>query len=117
MESCGYFLCNACGSAPTVVHVSLHVLVPALVSRIFFPENWPRAWLIMMLTMLVDLDHLLAEPIYDAQRCSIGFHPLHSYPALAVYLGMCVIPGARVPACGLLIHMAVDGLYCLQLAL
>ena len=30
-----------------------------------------------MLTMMVDLDHLIADPIFDPQRC-IGFHPLHS---------------------------------------
>lgn len=74
------------------------------------------AWLIMMLAMLVDLDHLLANPIYDPSRCSIGFHPLHSYPAMAAYLLMSAFSGTRVVACGLLIHMAVDGLYCLQLA-
>ena len=36
----------------------------------------------MMATMLVDLDHLFADPIYDPDRCSIGFHPLHQYPIM-----------------------------------
>jgi hypothetical protein len=40
----------------------------------------------MALTIIVDLDHLLADPIYDPNRCSIGFHPLHSYPAIVIYL-------------------------------
>ena len=31
----------------------------------------------MLATMVVDLDHLLADPILDPQRCGIGFHPLH----------------------------------------
>lgn len=75
------------------------------------------AWLLMMLTMLVDLDHLLANPVYDPNRCSIGFHPLHSYPAIAGYLVMSAIPKMRVIAYGLLIHMALDGLYCIRLAL
>ena len=52
----------------------------------FFPHPWKMVWLIMMLTMLVDLDHLLANPIYDPNRCSIGFHPLHSYLAIAAIL-------------------------------
>ena len=29
-------------------------------------------------TMLVDLDHLLATPLYNPDRCSLGFHPLHT---------------------------------------
>ncbi len=62
----------------------------------------------MMLTMLVDLDHLLANPIYDPNRCSIGFHPLHSYIAIAGYLVMGIFPKTRVIAYGLLIHMALD---------
>ena len=36
--------------------------------------------------MFVDLDHLLANPIYDPCRCSIGFHPLHNYFAIVIYL-------------------------------
>ena len=42
--------------------------------------------------MAVDLDHLLADPIFDPHRMSIGFHPLHSYPAIAVYVLFCLIP-------------------------
>ena len=98
-------------------HMSLHILIPALVSWFFYCDRWKIVWLIMMLTMLVDLDHLLANPIYDPTRCSIGFHPLHSYLAIAAYLLMCAIPKTRVIAYGLLIHMALDGLYCIRLAL
>ena len=39
----------------------------------------------MISTMIVDLDHLLATPIYQADRCSINFHPLHSYYAIVIY--------------------------------
>ena len=42
--------------------------------------------LIMVSTMVIDLDHLLANPVYGPQRCGIGFHPLHSYLAIVVYL-------------------------------
>ena len=35
--------------------------------------------------MLVDLDHLLATPIFKENRCSINFHPLHSYVAIGFY--------------------------------
>ena len=43
---------------------------------------------IMIATMLVDLDHLLANPIFDPNRCSIGFHFLHSEIAIIGYVFM-----------------------------
>ena len=70
------------------------------------------AWLIMLSTMLVDLDHLLADPIYDPQRCGIGFHPLHSYPAIAAYTLLLVPRPTRLIASGLVIHMALDAIDC-----
>lgn len=67
----------------------------------------------MVLTMIVDLDHFLAEPIYDPNRCGIGFHPLHSYVAIGVYLVMAAISKIRIVGIGLMIHMALDGLDCM----
>ena len=42
--------------------------------------------------MLVDIDHLLATPIYDPARCSIGFHPLHTAVPIAVYVVLFALP-------------------------
>ena len=95
-----------------LIHLILHILVPATVARLAFPSYWRRAWLIMMLTMAVDIDHLVAEPIFDPQRCSIGFHPLHTYPAMLGYALMLAIPRLRLPAYGLIIHMILDGIDC-----
>ncbi len=64
--------------------------------------------------MVVDLDHLLANPVYDPNRCSIGFHPLHSYIAIFVYALMLTVPKLRIAAVGLLIHMVVDLGDCLK---
>ena len=91
----------------------LHILVPAAVARVWYRRVFIRAWLVMLATMLVDLDHLLASPVYDAQRCSIGFHPLHQYPAIGVYFVLAVIPRTRLVGLGLLIHMLLDGTDCL----
>lgn len=96
-----------------LVHYSLHFLVPGLLAYLFFRSQWKRAWLIMVATMLVDLDHLLADPIFDPGRCSIGFHPLHSYPAIAVYFLLLLWPKARIIAVGLLFHMLTDYQDCL----
>lgn len=103
-----------------LIHLALHFVVPALVARIWYLERWREAFLIMVGTMVVDIDHLLADPIYDPNRCGIGFHPLHSYPAIAVYLLLFVIPQVnllRLVALGLIIHMFLDGVDCLWIRL
>lgn len=52
----------------------------------------------MVSTILIDLDHLIATPIFDPNRCSIGFHPLHTVYALLVYLLILLIPSWKVRA-------------------
>jgi hypothetical protein len=69
--------------------------------------------MIFILTMLVDLDHLLATPMYDPCRCSIGFHPLHSYVAIGIYIVLLLPVKTRIIAIGLLMHMLTDGLDCI----
>ena len=66
----------------------------------------------MMLTMLVDLDHLIATPIYDAARCSIGFHPLHQFVPIMIYSFACFVPKTRLIGLGLIIHMILDSIDC-----
>jgi hypothetical protein len=95
------------------LHLLLHVVVPGVVAWVFFRDRWRLAWFVMVATMLVDLDHLLADPIYDPGRCSIGYHPLHTAPAIAVFAVLAVLPWTRLVGVGLLIHMALDGLDCL----
>jgi hypothetical protein len=96
-----------------LVHYSLHFLAPGLLAYLFFRSQWQRAWLIMLATMLVDLDHLLADPIFDPGRCSIGFHPLHSYPAIGACFLLLFLPKTRIVAVGLLFHMLTDYQDCL----
>lgn len=95
-----------------VIHLMLHVLVPLLIAAAFFRRRWRRAVLIMLATMVVDLDHLLADPIYSPGRCSIGYHPLHSLPALPVYAGLVIIRKTRLVGVGLVIHMTLDAGDC-----
>src|SRR5918992_2755531 len=92
----------------SVLHLILHVAVPGVVAWLFFRKQWRRAWLIMLATMLVDLDHLVADPIYDPNRCGIGFHPLHTAPAIAGYVLLSILPTTRLIGVGLVIHMALD---------
>ena len=97
---------------PVMLHIALHFLVPAIIAALFFPKHWKNAYLLMIATMLVDVDHLLATPIYDPMRCSIGFHPLHSLWAIGVYLLLCLPKATRYIGLGLLIHMALDSMDC-----
>lgn len=101
-------------NAQTLVHYGLHFIAPGLLSWILFPDVWLLSWVLMIVTMLVDLDHLLARPIFDPKRCSIGFHPLHSYFAIGLYLLLLLIPNTyvRITAVGLLFHMVTDALDC-----
>ena len=96
-----------------VLHIAFHFLIPGIIAIHFFKYRWKQAWLIMALTMVVDLDHLLASPIYDPNRCSINFHPLHSYPAILLYIIMTAFPKSRLIGLGLLLHMGVDLTDCL----
>ncbi|HEK19645.1 MAG: hypothetical protein C0154_04630 [Mucilaginibacter sp.] len=96
----------------TVIHYSLHFLAPGLLAFIFFRKEWKKAWLIMIITMLVDTDHLLANPIFDPNRCSIGYHPLHTWYAVGVYVILLIFPRTRIIAVGLLFHMLTDWQDC-----
>ncbi|PLB18470.1 MAG: putative transmembrane protein [Flavobacteriaceae bacterium FS1-H7996/R] len=66
----------------------------------------------MILGMFIDLDHLLANPIFDPNRCSINFHPLHSYYAIGVYLLLFIPKKTRLIGLGLVIHIFADLVDC-----
>lgn len=113
-----------------MIHIALHVILPLLVALAVYRSRWKSTVLIMIGTMLVDADHLLADPIYDPERCSIGFHPLHTLPAIAVYAALFTLPliwrrtgtdqglpqtarEIHLVGLGLLIHMMLDWADCL----
>jgi hypothetical protein len=98
------------------LHYFLHFGFPLFIALVFFRKDWKRAYLILIATMLVDLDHLVANPIYQANRCSINFHPLHTYYAMMVYV---ILLFFRKPfniiGIGLLFHMFTDFIVCLMM--
>lgn len=95
-----------------IVHYTLHLLVPGLIAYVFFRKEWKKAWLILLATMLVDVDHLLATPFFDPDRCSINFHPLHTYWAIGAYVVLLFFKKTRIIAVGLLFHMLTDFIDC-----
>ncbi len=95
------------------LHILLHFVVPGLVAGLVFRDKWLTSWLILMSAMVIDVDHLMANPIFDPNRCSIGFHPLHSTAAIIIYPVLLLVPRLRVLSIGLLIHIGLDALDCL----
>lgn len=96
-----------------IIHYGMHFIVPGIIAFIFFKSNWKKVWVIFILTMLIDLDHLLATPIFEANRCSINYHPLHSYYAIGFYFLLLIPSKTRIIAIGLLFHMLTDSIDCL----
>ena len=95
-----------------ILHYGLHFLVPGVLAYLFFKPHWQRTWLVLIGTMLIDLDHLFADPIYDLQRCSIDVHLLHSPYALPVYVSLFAYKKTRVIGLGLLLHLFTDFIDC-----
>ncbi len=95
------------------LHYSFHFIFPLLIAYWYAPYNWKKAYLVLLATMLVDLDHVLASPMFDPNRCSIGFHPLHSEIAIVVYIIFLLPKKTRLVSLGLLVHMFTDWIDCL----
>ncbi|MAC96145.1 MAG: hypothetical protein CMC96_11660 [Flavobacteriales bacterium] len=100
----------------SLVHYFLHLVFPLVLAFIFFKKEWKKAYLILLATMLVDLDHLLADPIFQPDRCGINFHPLHTYYAMGVYFILLFLRKPfNIIGLGLLFHMLTDYIDCLMM--
>jgi len=100
-----------------LIHYGFHFLAPFAITRLLFGhQRWLAAAGLMLLANAIDADHLLATPIFDPDRCSIGFHPLHSGLAAAAYAAALLVPNwkIRALALGALWHLATDGLDCVM---
>ncbi|MEO1044161.1 MAG: DUF6122 family protein [Pseudomonadota bacterium] len=107
-----------------ILHYSGHFIAPFLIAWIIWhnaddPRRWWQAALIMVATIAIDLDHLLADPVFDPDRCSIGFHPLHTIWAALVYAALLLVPRWWVRAIGLgcLWHLVTDAGDCVMMVL
>ena len=95
------------------LHYGLHILLPGIIAFVFFKSKFKLAWVLMILTMIIDLDHLFAIPIFDSTRCSIGFHLLHSYYAIGIYIVSIYFKKTRIIGIGLILHILVDIIDCI----
>ncbi|MEB3415054.1 DUF6122 family protein [Alteriqipengyuania sp. WL0013] len=99
-----------------LLHYGGHFAAPFALASVFFRDRWLAAGAIMAATIAIDIDHLLADPVFDPGRCSIGFHPLHTIWAALAYCALLAVPRwwVRAIAAGCLWHLAVDGGDCLM---
>ena len=79
---------------------------------IFYRKTWLTGYLLMMAGLTIDVDHLLADPIYDPGRCGVGFHPLHSAVPIVLYAGALLHPRTRTLGIGLCTHVILDSIDC-----
>ena len=111
-----------------MLHIALHFIVPLLVAFVIFRSTWQRAFGLMLTGLAIDIDHLLANPVYDPLRCSIGFHPLHSEIAIGIYAVLFVVSlphglgkqllgrhrsAINLVSIGLVIHIGLDASDCI----
>jgi len=100
----------------SLVHYSLHFIAIGAIAYWYDKKNWKRNWLILLATMLVDIDHVFATPLFDPNRCGIGFHPLHSKIAVFGYIiGVFLLKNKilKLIFIGLLFHIITDLIDCL----
>lgn len=98
--------------AQNIIHYGLHFLFPGILAWWLYRTMWVRAWIIIVATNIIDIDHLFANPIFDPTRCSINFHPLHTGYAFIVYCILFLIPKTRIVGIGLILHIIADALSC-----
>ncbi|MCM4151406.1 hypothetical protein DHD05_07365 [Arenibacter sp. N53] len=94
------------------VHYGIHFLLPIIIGLYFYKEHRLKIILILLAGIFIDLDHLWANPIFDPNRCSINFHFLHTYWAIAGYFLLLFIQKTRVFGIAFLIHILADSADC-----
>lgn len=102
-----------------ILHYGGHFLAPFLIAWVLIRADWKRFGAVMLAANVIDIDHLWAVPIFDPDRCSIGFHSFHGWEAALVYLALLCIPRwwARAFGLGALWHLIVDAGDCTAMGL
>jgi len=95
-----------------IIHYGMHFILPSIIAFVFFRDSFWKVSLLILSANLIDLDHLLASPVFDPNRCSIGFHILHSYYAIVVYFILLIPKATRIFGIGLLLHILTDFTDC-----
>ncbi|NER12138.1 hypothetical protein GWK08_01675 [Leptobacterium flavescens] len=95
------------------IHYGFHFIFPFLIAYVFYRKKYFRTYLILISGILIDIDHLWASPVFDPDRCSVGFHFLHSYPLILLYVVLFAVKRTRIVGLALLLHILADAIDCL----
>ncbi|MFC5046372.1 DUF6122 family protein [Aquimarina hainanensis] len=95
-----------------LIHYGCHFIIPVFFALIWYPKTWKKTYLIFLAAMLIDLDHLFANPVFDPNRCSVGFHYLHTYIAIGSYFVLTAFKKTRLIGFSLLWHILTDQIDC-----
>jgi hypothetical protein len=88
------------------VHYFLHFAAPIYLVK--FENNRLKSWFIYFFAMVIDFDHLFADPMFDPNRISIGFHPLHTFPASFLWAVLIFSKNFRILGFAVLFHLFTD---------
>lgn len=101
-----------------ILHYGGHWIAPFLIAWVVINTDWKRFSLVMLAGNAIDIDHLWAVPIFDPERCSIGFHTFHGWEAAIVYCALLFVPRwwARGFGAGALWHLVVDAGDCMAMS-
>lgn len=99
----------------TLIHLLSNILVVGLVYSYnkYNGKDMDKSVYFIFLSNLIDLDHLLASPIYDKNRCSINFHPLHSWYTFPFYFAGLFLNKYRYLMIGIILHLSLDLIDCI----
>lgn len=102
----------------TIIHIISNLILIGVVylfSNFILKKdfNWKFASILLFSSNLIDIDHLLATPIFDSTRCSINFHPLHSWYMFPVYFIGLFIKKYSFLFIGIFMHLLLDYIDCL----
>lgn len=100
-----------------ILHYGLHFVFPVFIAYWFYRPYFKKVSIILLAGILIDVDHLLATPVFDANRCSIGFHLLHGYIPIALYLLLFIYKPTRIVGLALLLHILADTVDCILIPL
>ena len=95
------------------IHYSLHFLFPGIIAWGFYRNKWKIDTIKLLLTNLIDVDHLFSNPIFDPQRCSVNYHLFHTYYAGILYIGLLFFRNTRIFGIGFILHLLTDLEDCL----
>jgi hypothetical protein len=100
------------------MNILIHLLINLLTAGVIVlvkrdKSQFQYYFSLIALGNIIDIDHLLADPIYNPARCSITTHPLHRWFAWPFEAFLFFFKKTVFIGVGIIEHLLLDGLDCL----